>query len=90
MGGKCFFSHCSTSSAGVAILFGTNVDFKVHEEIVDTNGRYIILDVTLNETRLTLVNIYGPNEDNPALFNDIHITIRTFTNGKIIMGVIGM
>ena len=54
-GGKCYFSHGDSKSAGVSIMFRSGLDFKVNDLKIDENGRYIILDLTVYEQRLTFV-----------------------------------
>jgi hypothetical protein len=39
----------------------------VHNEIIDKEGNYLILDITIQEYRITLVALYGPNNDSPKL-----------------------
>jgi hypothetical protein len=39
-------------------MFRNGFDFKVNDSILDQNGRYIILDLTVYEQRLTLVCLY--------------------------------
>ena len=66
-GGKIVFSHGSTSSRGVCILFKNNFPWKIHGNHIDENGRYIIVDVELGGFGVLLCNIYGPNRDDPQL-----------------------
>ena len=64
-GGKVFFSHGSSHSKGVMILVNPNLDFKVEECVSDKNGRFLILNLIIDESHLgTLVNIYAPNDAN--------------------------
>ena len=84
-GGKIYFSHFSSNSAGVCIMFKPNFDYKVHNEIVDKNGRYVILDLTVKEQRLVLVNLYGYNTDKPEIFNDILQNIVLLKASSILM-----
>ena len=58
-----FFSHGNSNSAGVMILFKNNVEYIVNQVISDTNGRYIIMDITIEKYQLSIVNLYGPNLD---------------------------
>jgi hypothetical protein len=52
-------------------MFRNCFDFKVSDSIfIDQNGRYIILDLTVYEQRLTLVCLYGYNTDKPELFTE--------------------
>jgi hypothetical protein len=60
-------SHGDSKSAGVSVMFRNGFDFKVNDSILDQNGRYIILDLTVYEQRLTLVCLYGYNTDKPEL-----------------------
>jgi hypothetical protein len=39
-------------------MFRNGFDFKVNDFILDQNGRYIILNLTVYEQRLTLVCLY--------------------------------
>ena len=37
----------------------------MHASIIDDGGNYVILDISLEENRMTLVALYGQNEDQP-------------------------
>ena len=79
-GGKCYFSHHSTRSAGVCVMFKQGLDFTVHDSIIDSDGRYIILDVSLYKQRVTLTALYGFNTDNADFFHEILCKVMTFSN----------
>ncbi len=57
----------------------------VHEKISDKNGRFLILDVTLNDIRYTLVGVYGPNSDSPDFWGNVNEKIEQFDNENIIV-----
>ena len=59
-----FCSHTS-HSRGIAILFNNSFKYTLHKEIIDKNGNYIILDITIQDYRFSLVALYGPNDDYP-------------------------
>ena len=40
-------------------MFRNGFDFNVNDSILDQNGCYFILDLTVYEPRLTLVYLYG-------------------------------
>lgn len=61
---SCFSSH----SRGVMVLIHKSVPFQVNKEIADRAGRYLIIQGTYMSKIINLVNIYAPNEDNPAFF----------------------
>ena len=68
---NCIFSNYQSNAKGVAVFFGKELDYRIQRKIIDTNGNYIILDLTVHDQKLTLINLYGPNNDNPQFFQDI-------------------
>ena len=55
----------------MSILFRKNLVYSIHEHISDPEGNYIISDLTVEENRFTLINLYGPNKDTPNFFDNI-------------------
>ena len=51
-GGKVFFIHGTANSKGVMILINPKLDCKVQKCISDNNGRFIILDVALEDSHI--------------------------------------
>ena len=70
-GHNMILAQGSSVSKGVGILIKNNCSYTIHRSVIDPNGRYVILDLTLLECRLTLVNLYGPNVHNPEFFKEI-------------------
>ncbi|CAG2228129.1 unnamed protein product [Mytilus edulis] len=83
-GYKAFFSSGSSRSRGVAILIKNSFTFTIHQEKKDQEGNFIILDMTIQDYRLSLVAIYGPNGDSPA-FENIKGLVSGIKNSSIIM-----
>lgn len=84
--GNCCFSPALQASArGVAIFFGTHIDYKLHNQKQDTNGNYLVLDITIYDKRLSLVNIYGPNKDDPVFYINLFKTIQEIGNDTYII-----
>ena len=81
---KCYFSSFATNARGTAILFNNTFDFTLHREKKDINGNFIILDVTIEDKRLTLVNLYGPNRDSPDFFKTVVEKAQDFKNENYI------
>ena len=82
---ECYISTYRSNSRGTAILFNNNFDFKVRDTIVDEGGNFVALSVAINDTLYTIMNIYGPNVDNPSFFDSIENIIKNFENDKIIV-----
>ena len=82
--GDCYFSSFKSNARGVAILFTKTFEYKVHKCINDTNGNFLLLDMTANNNRFTLVTIYGPNTDNPQFFENISNKIAELENDSVI------
>ena len=85
-GGTTYFSHGEKNSRGVAVLFKNNVEYVVHKCKPDKEGRYLILDVTLGNKRINLVNIYGPNQDHPQFYIQLVSELEITENDQVIIG----
>ena len=59
--GDVYFAHGSFHSRGVAILVLKSFDFKLKSIRFDKEGRYLILETTIQDVPFLLVNIYAPN-----------------------------
>lgn len=56
-----YLSH----TRGLMILIHKLVSFKVDNVIGDIGGRYLIVQGTLINEKINVINIYAPNVDNP-------------------------
>ena len=66
------FSSCYNSrQRGVSILVHKRVPFILNGTITDPEGRYIIIQATLFNKLYTIVNLYAPNNDDPAFFHTV-------------------
>ena len=63
-----FHSKFSDRSRGAAIIIPKNVMFKPSHIILDTNGRYVIVTGSLQNTSVVLASIYAPNWDDETFF----------------------
>lgn len=77
--GKSFFSAYTSNARGVCILFQKGSDVKIHKEITDTDGNFLILDVEMNNFRFNLLNLYGPNNDSPDFYTKLVRHIETLS-----------
>ena len=60
-GGKIFFSHGTRHSKGVCILIHSSVRDKVEFIFTDKLGRIELITIVINSLKLSLCNIYAPN-----------------------------
>ena len=67
-------------------MLNNNFEFTLHDKVADPDGNKLILDITINNKRLTLINIYGPNKDTPEVYEIIKNDIITYGNNIILAG----
>lgn len=84
-GYKCVFNSYLSNSRGVAVLFNNNFELKLHREKKDNEGNILALDLSIDENRVTLINIYGPNSDNPDFFEKVREYFIEFDNDYYIL-----
>lgn len=76
------FTH---KARGVAILIRKNIHFCLESMIPDPHGRYIMFTGKINCMPVVMLNIYGPNVDNPDFFIKVFNLIPA-THTNIIVG----
>ena len=81
----CLFSHGTSASTGVCILFKNVSSLHIVKQFHDDCGRLLVCQVKIGEDMLTLCNVYGPNNDNPTFF-DKCLDVLTEFNGCYIIG----
>ena len=59
------------------VLINNNFDPNVQIVQTDPQGRWIILNMLLDNKQLWLVNLYGPNNDDPSFFENIYKNLST-------------
>ena len=84
-GHKCFFSSFSSNARGVAIFMNTNFEFEIYKEKKDPSGNFLLLDMSIEKHKLTLVAIYAPNSDNPQFLQNLDCYITDFGNDSYII-----
>lgn len=70
-----FFSSFTSQARGVAILLHRNVPFQANSVVKDPLRRFVIVHGLLHSEPITLVNVYGPNIDNPQFFEKLFFTL---------------
>ena len=60
---KLFFSHGSSKSRGVVIMFSSNIHFELLQVEKDRHGRFVIIDLKYNQEIYTVASIYAPTQN---------------------------
>lgn len=84
-GYECYFSNFNSQSRGVAIFINNTFDFKLISTEQDTNGNLLMLNCKISDRHITLVNIYGPNRDNPGFYQDLQDRLSKYENNLFII-----
>ena len=56
------FAHGTNKSKGVAILLPSKIDCKVITQICDPDGRYIAVELNIDDNQIWVFNCYAPND----------------------------
>ena len=59
---KIFHANGNQKKAGVAILVSDKIDFKVKIVTRDKEGHYIMINGSIQEEDITIINVYAPNK----------------------------
>ena len=83
--GKSYHSCYSSRSRGTSILINNNCPCTVVEERKSDCGNFILLSCKIYNESYLLINIYGPNEDNPEFYKRLINIIEQFDVDHIII-----
>lgn len=75
-----FSATYNSKQRGVSILVNKNLSLTHHSTTTDPEGRFLILNASINHTPFTFANIYGPNNDDPTFFHTIFKALQDKTN----------
>lgn len=81
-----YHSNFSFKTRGTAILIRRGVPFKHLSTIADKDGRYVMVVGEFHSTPVTLLNIYGPNNDDPEFFKKVLNLIPDVSSTNLIIG----
>ena len=84
---KIFHANGNQKKAGVAILISEKIDFKTKTSTRDKEGHYIMIQGSIQEEDITIVNIYAPNIGAPQYIRQILTAIKgEIDSNTIIVG----
>ena len=89
--GEMIYSHGSNHSRGVLVLIHQQFQFELKNSIIDDKGRFILLEVLVQESPFLLLNLYAPTKlsDQSVFFHEILSVLQTAnfnSECRIIMG----
>ena len=85
-GGKIWYSHGTSNSAGVAILTDKKCPFKPLDTLSDKSGRFLLVRGEMQGERILFANLYGPNRDDPEYFQECFKNIEKMGIDRKIIG----
>ena len=81
--GDCILNSFASNLRGVAISLRNDFEYKILNTKKNDCGN--LLGVDIEGKNITLINIYGPNNDTPLVYNKVSETIEYFNNQSIIL-----
>ena len=85
MSHSIFMAGLTSNKRGVMVLLNNNFQHDIGRIVTYPNGIFLILEITIQGKKITLVNIYGPNEDRPQFYSNIKQNIEEFGNDRAII-----
>lgn len=80
-----FSAHYNSKQRGVCILINKKISFVHNTTITDPEGRFIIINISINNSPVTIGSLYGPNTDDPSFFQTFFSSISNFSNCPVII-----
>ena len=85
------FSHGSNHSRGVLVLINEQLQYEINNIVTDNEGRYILLEMTIQESPFLLRNLYAPTKLNEqiAFFQEILSAVQSAnfdTECRVVIG----
>ena len=81
-----YHTNGQQKKAGIAILTSDNLHFKIKTVSRDAEGHYIIIEGSIHQEDLTILNIYVPNVRAPKYINQLITNIKKLISNTIIVG----
>ena len=79
-------SYGTSNSRGVSILFNNTFEYKLLDCIPDKDGNFIMINIEVEKKfTVTLLNIYGPNQDNPDFYSGLKSKLNNALTDYIIL-----
>ena len=83
--GHVYSASFSANARGVITLIHKSLPFQVMKTLSDPTRKYLILKGSLFNENITMVNLYGPNDDCPKFFENLFLLLASLP-GKLVIG----
>ena len=83
--GHCIHSTARSNARGVSILFNIKLDYTIHGNGNDGNGKCVLIDLSVSKNRFTLATAYFPNSDKPTFIEHLFSAIDSFDNNSYML-----
>ena len=79
---KIFHANENQKKTAVTILVSEKIDFKIKTVTRDKEGYYIMMTGSIQEERITIINIYTPNIGAPQYIRQMRRAIKVEINNN--------
>lgn len=79
-------SSQTSKSSGVSIIFSKQTPWKESKVITDEEGRLLIVKGTISQQKVTLMNVYLPNEDQVTSLKAYLQLVHQHREGILVIG----
>ena len=79
-----YMSPFKSNARGVLVLINNTFEYEIGRIKKDPNVYFIIVELTILGKKITLVNLYGPNDDKPQFYKSIQQHVSEYGNEHII------
>ena len=82
---KLFHTNGDQKKAGVAILISDKIDLEIKTMIRDKEGHYIMIEGSIQEEDITIINIYATNIGAPQYVRQMLMSMKWEINSDTII-----
>uniref|UniRef100_A0A3P9HST3 exodeoxyribonuclease III n=1 Tax=Oryzias latipes TaxID=8090 RepID=A0A3P9HST3_ORYLA len=76
----------NSKQRGVAVLINKNVTFTHKDTVTDPEGRFVIINISIQNKDFCIASIYGPNADDSSFFHRFFTSLSAHSDSTIIIG----
>ena len=78
------FHSYTTNARGVCVLFNNNFEFKIKQIYREKEGNLLMIHINSMNLEILLVNVYGPNRDDPQFYLELNERLKQLNIPNII------